>query len=52
MRFEQQTLDKVIAARSRVSQAHEASNVGALGAAEGAFLIASGAGIWLVTDLL
>jgi LemA protein len=36
MQHEQLTLEKVIAARSRVSDAREAHNLGALGAAEGA----------------
>ena len=42
MKFEQETLDKVISARSRVSQAREAGNVGALGAAEGALRMGLG----------
>ena len=36
MQYEEATLEKVIAARARVSDAREAHNVGALGAAEGA----------------
>ena len=36
MKYEQETLDKVISARSRVFQARESGDVGALGAAEGA----------------
>ena len=42
MQHEQVTLEKVIAARSRVSDAREAHNVGALGAAEG--MLRSGLG--------
>jgi LemA protein len=34
MKYEQETLDKVIQARSRVSEARESQNVAALGAAE------------------
>lgn len=36
MQHEQETLEKVVQARARVSSAREAHNVGALGAAEGA----------------
>ncbi|MBP6142061.1 MAG: LemA family protein, partial [Polaromonas sp.] len=36
MKHEQETLEKVIKARSQVSQARETHNVGALGSAEGA----------------
>ena len=42
MRHEQETLEKVISARSRVAQAREAGDVGALGAAEGALRIGLG----------
>lgn len=35
MKYEQETLEKVIQARSRVSEARESQNVAALGAAEG-----------------
>jgi len=42
MQHEQVTLEKVIAARSRVSDAREAHNLGALGAAEG--MLRSGLG--------
>jgi LemA protein len=42
MRHEQETFEKVIAARSRVAQAREAGDVGALGAAEGALRIGLG----------
>ncbi len=36
MKYEQETLDKVISARSRVADARESHNLAALGAAEGA----------------
>ena len=36
MKFEQDTLEKVMEARSKVSAARESQNIGALGAAEGA----------------
>jgi LemA protein len=42
MRHEQETFEKVITARSRVAQAREAGDVGALGAAEGALRIGLG----------
>ena len=42
MKYEQETLDKVISARSRVFQAREAGDVGALGAAEGALRLGLG----------
>lgn len=42
MRHEQETFEKVISARSRVAQAREAGDVGALGAAEGALRIGLG----------
>ena len=42
MRHEEETLEKVIKARQQVSQAREAGNVGALGAAEGALRIGLG----------
>lgn len=42
MRHEQETFEKVIAARSRVAQAREAGDIGALGAAEGALRMGLG----------
>ena len=42
MKYEQETLDKVISARSRVFQARESGDVGALGAAEGALRLGLG----------
>ena len=42
MRHEQETFEKVISARSRVAQAREAGDIGALGAAEGALRIGLG----------
>ena len=42
MTYEQETLDKVISARSRVFQAREAGDVGALGVAEGALRLGLG----------
>jgi LemA protein len=42
MKFEQETLDRVVSARSRVFQAREAGDVGALGAAEGALRMGLG----------
>lgn len=42
MKYEQETLDKVISARSRVFQARESGNIGALGAAEGALRMGLG----------
>ena len=42
MRHEQETFEKVIAARSRVAQARESADIGALGAAEGALRIGLG----------
>ena len=42
MTYEQDTLDKVISARSRVFQAREAGDIGALGQAEGALRVGLG----------
>jgi len=42
MKYEKETLEKVISARSRVSDARAAGDVGALGAAEGALRIGLG----------
>ena len=42
MKYEQDTLEKVIEARSRVANAREAGDIGALGAAEGALRIGLG----------
>lgn len=50
MKFEQETLEKVIQARSRVSQAREAGDIGALGAAEGALRLGLGQLFALVED--
>ena len=42
MKFEQDTLEKVMQARSRVSEAQQAQNIPALGAAEGALRLGLG----------
>jgi LemA protein len=42
MQYEQETLEKVIAARSRAAEARAAGDIGALGAAEGALRIGLG----------
>ncbi len=42
MKFEQETLEKVMQARSRVSEAQQAQNIPALGAAEGALRLGLG----------
>jgi LemA protein len=42
MKYEQETLDKVISARSRVFAARESGDIGALGAAEGALRMGLG----------
>ena len=42
MKYEKETLEKVIDARSRAAQAREAGDIGALGAAEGALRIGLG----------
>ena len=42
MKFEQETLEKVMQARSRVSDAQQAQNIPALGAAEGALRLGLG----------
>ncbi|OJZ17351.1 MAG: LemA family protein [Thiobacillus sp. 65-29] len=42
MKFEQETLEKVMQARSQVASARETQNIGALGAAEGALRVGLG----------